>query len=74
MRTFILNWYGPYTNDEVVADRESGNGLYLFTGKVKYQRSSEILYCGITEDTFRNRLLKHHKKDEVYKGPVYMAG
>jgi hypothetical protein len=75
MRTFIINWYGPYTFDEVVEDRDTGNGLYLFTGRIKHQRrNAEILYCGITEDTFRNRLLKHHKKDQVYKEQFFWLG
>lgn len=60
-----VNWYGPYEYDEVTQE-EWGNGLYLFHGKKKHQKSnSTILYCGITEQTFAQRFNRHHKLGEI---------
>ncbi|NOQ36655.1 MAG: hypothetical protein GQ569_12305 [Methylococcaceae bacterium] len=61
----ILNWYGSYNDETLKNDIEFGNGLYLITGKQPYERESTIQYCGITEGSFYNRLLSHHKKDDV---------
>jgi G:T-mismatch repair DNA endonuclease (very short patch repair protein) len=74
MRTFIINWYGPYTLDEVTYEAESGDGIYLITGKLKYQRNPDILYCGITEGTFYNRFKYHHKKDLVFREQRFWLG
>ena len=63
MKTIILNWFGPKSFEEVLADRQSGNGLYLVTGKRPYERISKIQYCGITERGFAQRLKRHHKID-----------
>jgi hypothetical protein len=53
--TVIVNWYGPYTYEEIEEKRDWKNGLYLATGKLKYkQRSATIQYCGITEGSFYN--------------------
>lgn len=67
MKTVILNWYGPYTDDDLKQEKELGNGLYLITGKRMYQHGdSEIQYCGITEGKFCSRLSDtHHRKNEV---------
>ena len=67
MKTIILKWYGPYNRDEVYQLGNFGNGVYLFTGKKSYQRASEIQYCGITEDSYHNRLKQHHKLDRIKK-------
>lgn len=74
MQTFIINWFGPYTFDEVTIDSELGNGIYLITGKQKYQRNTDILYCGITEGTFYNRFKRHHKKEYVYRDENFWLG
>jgi hypothetical protein len=67
MKTIILNWFGPYAFDEVLQDKESGNGIYLVTGKRPYERTAKIQYCGITENSFAYRLKTHHKIHEVTK-------
>jgi hypothetical protein len=67
MLTFILNWYGPYTSQDLENDKEFGNGVYLITGKQSYERKSVIQYCGITKGTFYNRIKNHHKKEYVKK-------
>jgi hypothetical protein len=67
MKTIILNWSGPYSLAEVREDRETGNGLYLLTGKRRYERNSTIQYCGITEKTFSERFRNHHKIFEITK-------
>jgi hypothetical protein len=60
--TVIVNWYGPYTYEEIEEKRDWKNGLYLATGKLKYkQRSATIQYCGITEGSFYRRFKNHHK-------------
>ncbi|MFI3220430.1 MAG: hypothetical protein QX189_15120 [Methylococcales bacterium] len=62
--TIKIHWYGPYFLDEV-NEFDAGNGLYLLTGKRKYQREEEIQYCGITEKSFSNRFKNHHKIPEI---------
>ncbi len=67
MKTIILHWRGPYTFEEVLSDKKAGNGLYLATGKRLYERVSKILYCGITERGFAQRLKTHHKINQITK-------
>jgi len=74
MRTFIINWYGAYSFEEIEQDKDFGNGIYLITGKRKHQRNSEIQYCGITEDSFYNRIKTHHKKDFVFREQKFWLG
>ncbi|MGC2238596.1 MAG: GIY-YIG nuclease family protein [Pyrinomonadaceae bacterium] len=74
MRTFIINWYGAYTFEEIEYHPDFGNGIYLITGKQKYQRDSEIQYCGITKDSFYNRIKTHHKKDFIFKEQKFWLG
>ena len=74
MVTFILNWYGPYTLDDLENEKKSGNGLYLITGKQAYERQSAIQYCGITEGSFYNRIKNHHKKEYVKKEMSFWLG
>ncbi|MFW1747849.1 hypothetical protein ACG9XW_16810 [Acinetobacter guillouiae] len=59
--TIILNWKGPFTLDEVLANKQRSNGLYIITGKRKNERFLDIQYCGITEGSFHNRIKKHQK-------------
>lgn len=73
MLTFILNWYGPYTSEDIENDKEYGNGVYLITGKQSYERKSVIQYCGITEGSFYNRIKNHHKKEYVKKRKELLA-
>lgn len=63
--TIKINWLGPFSEIEIDS-LNGGNGLYLFTGKRRYQRSdSEIQYIGITENAYRDRLRNHHKISEI---------
>ncbi len=74
MQTFIINWYGAYAFEEISYENNFGNGIYLITGKQKHQRNSEIQYCGITEDSFYNRLKSHRKKDVVCRERKFWLG
>lgn len=59
--TIKIKWRGPYTPDDI-ATMDDGNGLYLFTGKRKHQKSeSQIQYFGITGRRYRERFKTHHK-------------
>lgn len=63
--TIKIHWYGPYGEDDL-NELDGGNGLYLFTGKKKYQRSdSAIQYFGITEQSYKGRFNQHHKLNEI---------
>ena len=37
----VIDWFGPYSKEEVQARAESdfGGGLYMLYGKVKYQKT-----------------------------------
>jgi len=72
--TLIVDWRGPFTLEDIERDPELSNGLYLATGKLKYQRSANIQYCGITEGSFFNRLRYHHKVHEIFKEQQFWLG
>ncbi|MHB1334078.1 MAG: hypothetical protein ACYCY1_15925 [Sulfuriferula sp.] len=55
-----IKWQGPYSLDEA-EEKAFSNGLYLLAGKQKYERVSEIKYCGITKNTLKKRFNVHHK-------------
>jgi len=74
MRTFIIQWFGPYDFEEVASAANFGNGIYLIAGKQSYQRKSEIQYCGITEDSFYNRIRTHHKRDFILRDQTFWLG
>jgi hypothetical protein len=64
--TIKIRWYGPYTEEEIARLDGVGNGLYMFTGQVRYQREEpEIQYFGITEGSYQNRFRGHHKLQEI---------
>jgi len=72
MKTIILNWYGPYNDENIKDEVDFGNGLYLITGMAKRQRFDRIQYCGITERTFLKRFDdKNHKRLLVTKNREY---
>jgi hypothetical protein len=71
--TIIVHWRGPFTLDAVLASDEE-NGLYLLTGKLRYQRLEEIHYCGITQGKYRNRLSHHHKAYEIKRDQEVWLG
>lgn len=72
--TIIVEWYGPYTYDEISENPEWENGLYLATGKLKYEREATIQYCGITEGSFYRRLKNHHKVHEINREQEFWIG
>ncbi|OGX86385.1 hypothetical protein [Hymenobacter glacialis] len=65
LETVVLSWKGPYTFAEL-QQIDEGNGVYLLTGTKKYSHSqlisSEVLYCGITQQKFRVRINQKHQK------------
>lgn len=63
-QTIRVNWQGPYSLEEV-CESDMRNGLYLLTGKRRYERNDQIQYCGITEGLYRNRFRQHHKAFEI---------
>lgn len=70
----IVNWYGPYTYEEIENNNNLENGLYLATGKLKYERNATIQYCGITKGSFRQRFRNHHKVHEINKEQKFWIG
>lgn len=61
LTTAIIKWTGSFSLYEV-CNSTKRNGIYLLTGKLKFERHNQIQYCGITEDYFCNRINdKHHK-------------
>lgn len=60
----LIHWFGPFQLDEILENAEwkYKTGLYFATGKLKGSRSeSEILYCGISEQSYSSRFKSHHK-------------
>jgi len=72
--TVIVDWRGPYSFEDIAETPELGNGLYLATGKLKYQREPTIQYCGITEGSFYERFKKHHKVNEINREQEFWLG
>ena len=64
MKHFVVgvDWYGPYTRMEAVADARTagGGGLYLAVGRTDGQRVSRPQYVGLSRNLAR-RLQAHHK-------------
>ncbi|WP_457630818.1 hypothetical protein [Oceanithermus sp.] len=71
MKVLMLNWYGPYTDDELYDLGNWGKGLYLITGKQRKQRYSRIQYCGYTTQSYVSRLSRHHKAPQVTRDRRY---
>jgi len=72
--TIIVNWRGPLLYNEIEENPDWGNGLYLATGKLKYDRESTIQYCGITEGSFIKRFKNHHKVHEINREQEFWIG
>ena len=65
LTTIIVRWTGPHDLGDL-AGSDACNGLYLLTGRRKYQRSDQIQYCGITEGRFCDRLTaRHHTLTQI---------
>ncbi len=71
MKTYYVNWYGPYSLEDVYADIPArlgvfGNGLYMFTGRLRYQRGEPALqYVGITKQPYLARFRNHRRIVEI---------
>ena len=73
--TLIINWKGPYSYDDITNNPELRNGLYLATGKQKYERGdNSIQYCGITEGNFSSRFRNHHKLPRITREQEFWLG
>jgi hypothetical protein len=65
LTTIVVRWRGPSSFEEI-CESEEGGGLYLLTGKRKYERQEQIQYCGITKRLFCGRInAKHHKLGQI---------
>ncbi|HPS31663.1 MAG TPA: hypothetical protein PLZ43_15520 [bacterium] len=66
----IIDWYGPFQKSEAFKKIEENSfkkGLYLLTGKVKYQRDKScVQYIGLSKDILK-RLKNHEKVDQITK-------
>lgn len=51
----IVHWRGPFKIEEL-GRIECSNGLYMVTGRAKYQKKAWVKYFGITEKSFKSRL------------------
>jgi len=72
--TVIIDWQGPYDYAEIKENPDWSNGLYLATGKLKYEREATIQYCGITEGSFIGRFKSHHKVHEINREQAFWLG
>ncbi|MCG7517940.1 hypothetical protein [Vibrio sp. MMH1-50] len=72
--TIIVKWRGPYNYDDIIEEPELENGLYLATGKLKYERESIIQYCGITEGSYATRFKSHHKIHDITREQEFWLG
>jgi len=74
MKTYIINWQGPY-EDEDLNTIDDNSGLYLITGYQKHKKTELIQYCGITEQNFATRLNNnHHKKELITRDRKFWIG
>jgi hypothetical protein len=63
--TVIVNWHGPFTKEDVKARADWKNGLYLASGILKYKRTNEIQYSGMTKRSFWQRI--NNNRHNVYQ-------
>jgi hypothetical protein len=64
VRVIAVHWRGPFQRHELDSIGESGV-LYLAVGRCDRQRKSRFQYCGITEQSFCYRHIRHKKLDLV---------
>jgi hypothetical protein len=62
MQTIYINWYGPFSEEEILENSHCtdnaklmSNGLYALVGKLKKKRDCKLQYIGITTRKFRSR-------------------
>ena len=66
MKTYVINWYGPYSLEEIKHDKETelpvtANGLYLLSGKnSNAEKKCKLKYIGKTKTEFKARFKNHH--------------
>lgn len=70
----LINWYGPYTFEEMKEEKEWGDGIYLVTGKLKYKKKADIHYCGITERNFYGRFKRNSKLEKIERDKEFWVG
>ena len=68
---FLIKWYGPFKSQEKVKEWEDKNdsikcSLYLLHGKLKYAKTKEKYYCGMSIRNIYQRLSdKGHHIEEI---------
>lgn len=74
----VINWYGPYKGIQeakVAAKNDYTDGLYLFIGKQKYQKSPpKPLYVGISGLLLSRLTPQHHILPYIAKEPLIWLG
>jgi len=70
----IVKWSGPYDYEEILESPKLENGLYLATGKLRYEREAVIQYCGITEGSYATRFKSHHKIPYITREQEFWLG
>ena len=75
---YVIEWIGPYNSLEEMYEREGSETccIYLITGRVAYERASDIKYVGITKRAVYSRLddKDHRAKQEKIKDKQFWAG
>lgn len=70
----IVDWHGPYDFNEIKANPDWCNGIYLATGTTTDTYENSILYCGITENNFYDRFKNHHKIHIINNNKQFWVG
>lgn len=74
MKSFVIEWMGPYNDGDVISD-ELEMGLYMITGILKYKQEEKIHYVGISKNIVSKRIINgHHKKRFVNRERAYWIG
>lgn len=71
MKTFVVNWTGPYSKDDL---DDNKSGLYLITGYEKHKKTKLSCYCGITNNLGQRLGNYHHKADRITQVREYWLG
>lgn len=67
---FLIRWYGPFTSLKDIKEWEEEQtfkcSLYLLHGKLKYAKTKEVYYCGMSIRNIYKRLNdKGHHIEEI---------
>jgi hypothetical protein len=83
MRTFLVDWYGPFDDTEIATHELrkllewpelAENGLYAIIGKKKNQKKCRLQYIGISKNTFAQRFVNHHAIEDVCREKSIWVG